>query len=351
VKVALAIGPCLPGECGVGDYTTCLATALTSLSADIHVITAGDWHFFGARKILTFFKQQKFDIVHLEYPTVGFGHQLGPQVVSLLHKSIVTIHEASQRHILRKISLLPFAVRPEHIIFTSVFEQQFVSQWLPWTARSSSVIPVGSNIPLVHSSGPRNLSEIVYFGLILPRKELDHVFALADLIRARNLSLVVRVIGHVSPKHQSFFQTLQARGATLPIVWDCNLSDHQIAERLAQASVAYLPYSDGASDRRTTLKTALQSGVAVVTTRGPHTTGDLAQLVKLAQDPQEALSVITSLLQDLNERLRLGQQAVHFAQSYSWERIAKRHLGVYDSVLRKRSSYHSARAENRNVLG
>src|ERR1700719_4557504 len=158
MKVALVTGPCPPGGCGVGDYTMCLGNALKASGIETHVITSGDWNLLGVFKESRRLREQKFDIVHIEYPTVGFGTQLGSQGLSLLQSCVVTIHEASQRHILRKLALLPFAVRPEYMIFTNRFERRFAMTWAPWIACASSVIPVGSNIAVAAQGSSRTLT-------------------------------------------------------------------------------------------------------------------------------------------------------------------------------------------------
>jgi glycosyltransferase involved in cell wall biosynthesis len=350
VKVALVTGSCPPGGCGVGDYTMCLSDALKASGIEAHVITSGDWNLRGAFNVSKRLQEQKFDIVHIEYPTVGFGWKLGPQGLSLLQSCVVTIHEASQRHILRKLTLFPFAVRPEHIIFTSRFERRFATTWAPWIARVSSVIPLGSNIAVTAQESPRTLTEIIYFGLILPRKELEQVLELGNLIRSAGLPLVVRIIGQVPPKHAVYFDELRLRAAGLPIIWDHDLSVEQIAKRFARSSIAYLPYPDGASERRGALKAALLSGLVVITTRGPHTPRNLGAVVRFCRSPEEALAAVRSLIEDSEETSRMAAKAVQYGRRYNWERIAKLHLRVYDSVLSKRSSRSMVQTENTKLL-
>jgi len=351
VKVALVTGPCPPGECGVGDYTMCLGDALKASGVETHVITSGDWNLLGVFKVSRRLREHKFDIMHIEYPTVGFRSNLGSQGLSLLQSCVVTIHEASQRHILRKLALLPFAVRPEHIIFTNRFERQFAARWAPWIARASSVIPVGSNIAAAAQEGPRSLAEVVYFGLITPRKELEQVLELGALIKTAELPLTIRVIGGVPLKHVAYFDELRLKGTGLPIIWDRDLSEEQIAERLARASIAYLPYADGASERRTTLKAALLSGLAVITTRGPHVPSDLAGVVRFCRSPEEALAAVCSLVESPEEISKMAVKATEYGRGFTWERIAKLHLEVYSSVLSKRSSRGTIQAENTKLLG
>ncbi len=351
MRIGLITGPCPPGECGVGDYTTCLVKALKANGADTSVVSSGKWTLLGVFETIKYLRAQKFDIVHIEYPTVGFGYKLGPQGLSLLQNCVVTIHEASQRRILRKLSLLPFSFRPEHIIFTSHFERQFATKWAPWIAPASSVIPVGSNILAATRESQRTLGEIVYFGLIIPRKELEQVLELAKLIKLAGLSLIIRVIGRVPDRYEAYFEELLSKATGLPIIWDRALNEEQVAERLASTSIAYLPYWDGASDRRTTLRAALLNGLAVITTRGPQTPRDLGRVVRFCQNSKETLAEIASLIRNPEEISRMRTKAVQYGERYSWESIAKLHLEIYHSVLRKRSSYNIVQAENRKVTG
>jgi glycosyltransferase involved in cell wall biosynthesis len=297
------------------------------------VIGSGDWHLLGALKQARSLRDQKFDIVHIEYPTAGFGTKLGPQGLSLLQNCVVTIHEASQRQVLRQLSLIPFAFRSAHIVFTSEFERRFAVRWIPWISRTSSVIPVGSNIPLGITNQLRTLNEIVHFGLLLPGKGLEQVLELGGLIRSAGLPLVIRILGRVPPRHSTYFERLRSEAAGLPITWDLDLSEQQIANRLAGGSIAYLPYPDGASERRTTLRAALLNGLAVITTHGTHTPQSLESTVKFCRTAQEALEAICSLTNDREEMARMASNATHSELAQSWEHIAQQHQIVYRRVL------------------
>jgi glycosyltransferase involved in cell wall biosynthesis len=352
VKVALITGICPPGECGVGDYTACLDKALRAAGVESQVIASGDWNASSALGVRRSLREQNFDIVHIEYPTVGFGRRLGPQALSLLQSCVVTIHEASQRHLLRKLALLPFSVRPERIIFTSRFERQFGRTWAPWISRVSSVIPVGSNIIVGAGRGPRNLCEVVHFGLIMPGKGVEQVVELSRLIKSAGLSLKVRVIGKAPLRSVDYLERLRSETAHLPMIWDLDLSEEQVAEKLADASIAYLPYPDGASERRTTLKAALLNGVAVLTTRSSQTSHSLGRAVKFCATAQEALAVICHLLQHTEEITRMAATGVYSGKVYAWERIAELHLRVYQGVLsRSRVQIRSDRSQLETRVG
>jgi glycosyltransferase involved in cell wall biosynthesis len=345
MRVALATGVCPPGECGVGDYTACLDKALRAKGVESRVIASEDWNVSSILRVRRSLREQNFDVVHIEYPTVGFGKRLGPQALSLLQGCVVTLHEASQRHFLRKLALFPFSVRPEHIIFTSRFERQFATKWAPWITRVSSVIPVGSNIGVGASKGPRNLGEVVHFGLIMPGKGVEQVVELSRLIKSAGLSLKVRVIGKAPLRSVDYLERLRLETAHLPMIWDLDLSEEQVAEKLADASIAYLPYPDGASERRTTLKAALLNGVAVLTTRSSQTCHSLGRSVKFCATAQEALAVVCHLLQHTEEITRMAAAAVYSGKMYAWERIAELHLRVYQGALSRKVSRAQIRSD------
>jgi glycosyltransferase involved in cell wall biosynthesis len=342
VKVALLCGPSPAGRCGVGDYTGCLVKALRAGGVKADVVSSGDWNLASAFRVRRYLREQAYDLVHIQYPTVGFGTRLGPQGLALLERCVVTLHEASRVHILRKLALVPFAIRPKHLIFTSHFERDFVVRWMPRVSRFSSVIPIGNNVRIAAGEGPRNLEEIVYFGLIMPKKGLENVIKLGEIIKSRELSFRIRILGSAPPKHGEYFENLKARTATLPIIWDCGLNEQQIASKLAASSIAYLPYPDGVSERRATLSAAVQNGVAVITTRGPQTPPDLEGLVRFCESPEEALAAATFLAGNPKQRAELVDQARWYARQFDWERIADLHGALYQQLLSFQSDRDAA---------
>jgi glycosyltransferase involved in cell wall biosynthesis len=110
--------------------------------------------------------------------------------------------------------------------------------------------------------------------------------------------------------------------------------DHEAtAGALAEARVAYLPFPDGASERRGSLLAAFENGLAVVTTAGGQTPASIRDTVALAQSPEEAFHVIRRLLGDDCEWQRLSEAGRAFAAGRpSWSQIAERHMEIYRSL-------------------
>jgi glycosyltransferase involved in cell wall biosynthesis len=332
MKVALITGPCEPGKCGVGDYTAHLSRALQQAGAQVEIVSEGNWRLTRLSSDLRLVRRIGADIVHLQYPTGGFGRKLGPQGLALALPGVVTIHEASNSHVLRKLSLFPFALRVRHVIFTSHEERAFAIRWAPWIGGSSSVIPIGSNIEGICSDLPRNLREIVYFGLVMPHKGLDDVLELAALFRRNDGDFRLRIVGSHRPEHAAYAAELRRKCQGLPVSWEEDLSEAEVSRRLTAAQIAYLPFPDGASERRTTLKAALANGMAVVTTRGKCTPAELEPVVKFSASPFEAYQVISELSASPSLTKELGDRARAFAERYSWEAIARSHVDVYQRL-------------------
>jgi len=349
MKAALLCGPCPPGACGVGDYTVCLARALNQRGIEAHVISSGNWNLFGSTKRYKGVDRARFDVVHIQYPTFGFGWAPIPQVLALVQRCVVTIHEASGAHILRKLSLLPFCIRPKRLVFTSEYERQFAVKWVPWVSKSSCVIPITSNISAFEGPSKRSLDEILYFGLIMPHKGLESVIALGELVKASGLSFRIRIIGSCPREHAAYFEELKSKTSTLPIIWENELSENQVAKRLASSSIAYLPYPDGVSERRASFKAALLNGVAVITTRGQHTPSTLEGLVSFCANPEEALVAVRSLIGDAEQRTKLALRACAYARQFSWDSIAEAHLTLYRNVLDKKFNRERVSLKNREV--
>ena len=339
MKVALLTGACPAGACGVGDYALLLNESLRNIGIDSRLITTGDWNVRSAVARHREFHAHNFDIVQIHYPSLGFGKRLGPQAIGLLRKCVVTLHEASHSHPLRQIALIPFTVRPHHVILFSSFERDFILKWAPWLSDVCSIIPPPSNIRKSSYSGPRSLNEIICFGLIRPGRGHEDVLKLARLVKAADVPMRIRVIG--TPQSSDFipyFENLQQESASLPIIWDSGRSEEEVARILASSSIAYLPYPDGAAELRSTLKAALLNGLAVVTTRGKHTPDSLNGVVEFCRTSEEALGIIQFLTANPEARAILSSRASEYVKDWTWELTAERHAEIYERIVTGKGS-------------
>jgi len=331
--IAMVTGSYPPDTCGVGDYTYRLSEALRTMNENVEIITHRRWNASDAPLLAKHIDSLEPDIIHIQYPTIGFGRNLAPQVLNLMRPCVVTLHEVSQSHLLRKLSLVPFYLHAKHLIFTNTNECEYARSWNASISGRSTVIPLGSYISSAAPAGIRDVSEIVHFGLARPNKGLEEVIALAELIGLQNLPYHIRIITKPHPQQLDYYYILRKRTNTLPVIWNIDLPDHEVAALLSRAAVGYLPYPDGVSERRTSLLALLANGVATITTRGYQTPPSMCDIAEFARDPGHALYLVRTLVDNDEKRINLAKRGYDYAKQFTWDKIAKAHLDVYNKLV------------------
>jgi len=337
MKIAFVTGPTRLGFCGVGDYTRRLAAAIERKGAQVAILECpGSPASLGFR-LRAAAKKFQADITHIQYPTMGFDRALTAQLFSLLVKSVVTVHEVEGRHLLRRMSLYPFWVRARHVIFTCHSNRTYALRWAPWLREMSSVIPLSSNIPAKErqQNGPM-VPEVIHFGLVRPNKGIEHVLEFAALAHAERLKANIRIVGNSPPCHAAYLEKIRTASTALPVTWEVNLSAEDVADRLSRATVAYLPFPEGASERHTSILAALANGLPVVTTKGKFTPSALVETARFSSTPEEAVAIAKELLDDPTLRGSLSARAFQYAKRFSWDTIAEAHIETYENVLNHR---------------
>jgi glycosyltransferase involved in cell wall biosynthesis len=329
MKVVMVTGSYPPDICGVADYTSRLSEALQKKGISVSVFTGKQWDIANSIKLRKEILSFNANIVHIQYPTTGYGHGLAPQLLSLLNPFVVTIHECSQAHVLRRASLYPFTIRAKSIILTDEYERNYLQRLTPWIKSKSVVIPIGANIPIQSGNIERRANVITYFGLIRPQKGLERVIEAARLLKSRGSRLTVRIIGTVMPGHERYYTALRSRSEGLSVDWQLGLSNGALSHALAQTSIAYLPIPDGASERRSTLIAMLSNGAAVITTKGLHTPPSMYHAVLFSNSVKCAVSLAERIACDTEELDAQSRRAVAYASKYDWDHIAEEHISIY----------------------
>lgn len=332
VRVILVTGSLPPEACGVGDYTQRLASALADAGQSVELLGHREWSIAGTRKALEKLSADKNAILHLQYPTMGYGYSLGPQLCIALRRGVVTLHEFSQAHPLRKLSLLPFAVRSSSLVMTSAEEASSMTARMPWIRRRLRIIPIGSNIPPPAHVRLQRRANIVYFGLIAPRKGLESFLELARLVRSESLDWDMSIIGKTPPGQEQYQRRLQELSAPHHLRWLLDGNAEAVSELLSKAGAAYLPFPDGASERRGSLKAAMTCGVPCITTSGAHIPPELARATMIAANPKQALEHAKKTLEDEGHRERFSHLSESYSRQFSWDTIAKLHMDLYEEL-------------------
>lgn len=363
LRIVMVTGSCPPMRCGVGDYTAHLVERLSE-AADVKLVTSRDgeieapcpviavkgWSAWRMPALALRLSRLQPDIVHLQYPTIGYGFKLGPQMLVMILRlmgirTVVTLHEFKHARFLRKLASIPHILFASSLVFAADSELQSVLAWIPVLKTSirakSSIVPVGPGIfpataPEVKEPG-RPLT-VAFFGLFYPGRLIEQsieAFRLASL-SAPGIRLLMA--GDRHPRYQEYFDSLRAEAeSSLPdgrVTWLLGRESQELAEAFSGVDVFVLPYPDGASFRRTSLLTAMSFGKAVITTVGPDTPGDLRdrENVLFAEGAKDMARAIVELSESPELYARISDGAVLTSQKFSWDNIAADHLRVYEGL-------------------
>lgn len=336
IRIVMMTGSYPPDACGVGGYTARLTQELRSLGAHVDVYSRGPWSLKNASRIACEIRELRPDITHIQYPTVGFNRSLGPQMTALkLAPVVTTIHEVSQVHWLRRVSLYPFSIASQALLFSQQFDRDYAARFAPWISNKTHIVPLGSSIPQLATKTRRDPHDIVCFGLIRPQKGIEEFIAAARETKRRGLPFTFSIVGMRDPRFSEYFVELQKSTEGLPVQWEIGLDDTATALRLSQSAFAYMPYPDGATERRTSMIALLAQGITVVTTASAMTPNVFKSELTIATSPEDAVEKISGLADNPRALEATVAKGLHLAMKFEWPAIARRHLEIYERILRR----------------
>jgi glycosyltransferase involved in cell wall biosynthesis len=327
-----------PGiACGIADYTHSLVTALTVAGVESYSPTPANWSAFSSRAIFQEIRLRKVDLIHIQYPAAAYGAGFAPQGLAFFSRSeriplVVTVHEFSQTHPLRRMACSAFSIA-NALVFTNPFELGHFSKLMPWVKSRASVTPVGSSVPFVRSQPDE--FDVVYFGLIRAKKGIEAFLDLAALSLRERRPYRFTVVGSAQLGEQEYFEVVRARIESLSnVALESDLEAEAVAQRIAQARFAYLPFPDGVSERRTSLLATMGNGLVVLTTKGQHTPQELNGAVAFVENSDMALNQLDFLSASKEARMALQVNASRYIERFTWESIAQKHLQIYGSLVK-----------------
>ena len=240
MKVLIVSGSFPPMVCGVGDYTYNLAVNLGKINnVDIAIVTdvkAGEnsqegveifpvvdtWDIFSLRKILSIVKSWEPDLVHIQYPTLGYKNSIFPSFLPLLFSPVAPVVETWHEPLSRKglFRYFPNCLAKTRLITVEENYHKFLPRWYAaLIKRKKNVhIPIASNIPYAnlgkeaitglrrkYNCGERKL--ISFFGMINERKGVESLLEIVDF--ERDKLIIISSIDLSTEYHQKFLKTIE----------------------------------------------------------------------------------------------------------------------------------------------
>lgn len=355
LKIVMISGSMPPMICGVGDYTFMLLNALSKIqSLEISAITSvaangcdanfsvvplmKDWSFKSIFRLFNYIKNKKPDLVHIQYPTLGYDNYWAPYFMPMMIKIlgipvVQTWHEPPTRY-----RFFPNALIKDYIIGVEpnfVKEVRYRYRYLV-SRKRKQYIPIGSNIKRCTLTSKEraklrknfwggNFRLIVNFGFAYPSKNIEQIFAVADPEKDR-IVLIMSLDPENDPYHKKLDLIIKSSEWAGKVIVTGSLPQEKVGETLAICDVAVYPFLEGVRSRNGSFLAATTQEVFTVTT-------------SLTKDGYDADNNVYHVPLANEDKLKT---AINFLPKYStrklnsdskWDSIAKRHMGVYAEIL------------------
>jgi glycosyltransferase involved in cell wall biosynthesis len=337
--VLMVSGSWPPQACGVGDYTERLCRELENNG--ISVVRFADdrlsqLYSLGAVRRAT---EADCDVVHIQYPTAGYGRSFTPSALPATVRNkpvVVTLHEYSVFRWYRRGWFSPYARHCAARIFTTDEERRLFERRFPDRSGANHTIEIASNIPAALGA-EKSPDRVSYFGLIAPNKGIEAFLDLCGAAKAAGSDLTFDMIGAVPERHRRYADEILRRAAACNAGLSLNLPDEAVAQRLATATYAYLPFPDGATAKRGTLAAAIVNKLIVITQHSDITPQWIRSATLDAKQPEKALELLTRLQANAAFRDAAAQQSAQASARFRWDAIAQRHADLYASLLSEKA--------------
>ncbi len=397
MKVCLVTAEYPPMVGGVGDYTERLARELARRGNDVVVMTTasaetGDtpkalrvvpcWDFRTLRLVGNIINREQPDLLHIQYQTAAYGMHpainLLPRRLRRTHPRIPVI---TTFHDLREPYLFPKAGPLRHWVTRQLIHHSagvVATNAEDFTAIGSIVdgrlspyrklIPLAPGVPPLGPADdavrahvrerwriPADGYAVGHVGLLNHTKGVEDVLQAVGLLKARGLPvrlvMLGEALGAADPTNRAYQATLlrlaQKLGIALDITWTGYLPPAELSRALQALDCCLLPYTDGASYRRTTLLTALAHGLPVVTTTPnpaaegpvraegaelPHLENEETCLLVPPGDFHALADAAQRTLTDTALRARLQAGGLRLSARFTWDAVADGTLDFYREV-------------------
>lgn len=315
-----------PHICGVGDYTCRLMN--TDKGKEWHLYHSSIWGVSSFVKHIRAINKTKEHTLNLQYPTQGYGWSLVPHLLCVYYswftrkRFSVTLHEQSQLSLKARWAQKIILLTANRVIFTNTFERNYAIRRILCIKNRSTVIKIFSNISVsqpIKSVGERTI-DVVNFGHIRPLKGLEFFI---DTIANAKEPIKAIIAGQVPSGFEDYYKELEIKAKKANIGICLNLSDADVSELLNDAKIVYLPFPDGASERRGSLLASLANGAVVATTIGPFTSQELS----LAVIDIDRIAISDILINEdlLKDKQQKAFEFMKAEMPQSWDEIAQQY--------------------------
>jgi len=358
-----------PTPCGIGDYTQKLASELERNNLKVSVLTRNQgtksedrfdvikpvsgWNLFYTRQLWRAIEELAPDIIHLQYEPMSFRESFSlPLALGVSKIPVVsTVHEVGEKNNLQELRDGFFYDRCKHLIVNDQGCFERLLKFRKSTENRLTKIGVGSGIlsfpewsleKYEFRRESREPFKLAYFGFFSESKGTEFLLRAVHLLNYQfkeeiRLVMVGAFFPQYNRYHKRLVQLTQELNLEKYVTFTGQLPEKDASQIIANCDLAVLPFSDGASPRRSSLQACLGLKMPVITTKGiyhdeafvenktaiflPHLTSD--ELVR------NILAIIREPV--ILQNLSCGADV--FRENFTWTAIAEKHCAIYRQVL------------------
>lgn len=376
-----------PALGGVGDYVETLCRHLAAIGIECRVLTSAGldpraseadaggppvlreirrWDFRSWGSIRSAARRAAASVVHIQYQAAAYGMHPSANLLPYWLRTVLpkprvvtTFHDLRVPYLFPKAGALRWAAiraldaRSHATVLTNREDMALLGGPGSAAWQRRRVIPIGSSIPVKSTTARERAAHrgtvgagdstlvLSHFGLMSQTKGVDQLLLAVSELAGRGLGVRLVVIGGEAgtsdPSNRTYSARIQAmlRSAVPPGLVHTTgaVSPGEVSAWLLASDLCVLPYADGASPRRTSLLTALEHGLPVVSTwaKSPDPAfvdGENLALVEPGS-PGKLADTIEYLWRHPATMRRLSQGALATAREFGWDKIAASHQQLY----------------------
>lgn len=364
MRILLVTGSLPPMKCGVGDYTAHLANALSrQANTDVAVLTdvsavpkpsdfefevfpiCRGWIVSDVGRIALSVRRWKPDLIHIQYPTQGYGQRYLPWLLPILFRiGLVPVVQTWHGYDSRRMTprLLPNSVLSGGLVVVRPEYLDMMDPFYRWLNRRKHIrfIPNASTIPTAQLSEeqrfalrsrfcPHDSRLIVFFGFVYPDRGTELLFQIAD--PGQHHLLLISDLNARDEYQKSILNHAKRDPWVGNVTITGYLPAEEVGQILAAADAVVLPFKDGGGMWNTSIRAAMSQGTFVLTTsreRWGYDSNDNAYYAR-PNDVADMQNALHRYMGKRNNRTCTGL-------GHDWDSIAQAHLSLYGTVAPNR---------------
>jgi len=315
---------------GAGEYEHYLPRKMEELGAEVNIF-ARPKGFLGNPLTLRLFYRSNGDIVHAMSPILSIYSYPKPRNFIVTSHGLYTLQTSLESRIKRFLSIKALK-RADKIIAVSEFAKREVIENVSIDPEKVSTIYLGVD----HSTFKPMDKEYckIYFGLHPNEK---HILVVASELRLKRLDITKAVFDRIRDlrKDVKLLKCGYARGKFVGEgIINLGFIPHKKMPLLYNASDVLLHTSEYESFGMPLLE-AMACGIPVVASNKgsiPEILGDCGELVDL--DAEDCVEQFAEKVLDCIDKGDRNEKGIKRAKKFSWERVAKETMKVYEELLR-----------------